>query len=107
MFGNKPFFAASVSNTKVEVRASGLVLKSLKVLNTTAAVAFLRVWNKASANVTAASDTPDFCVPLAANESATLGDLGIDLNVGCTLIGATTASGAVTGAAIHVLAVVN
>ena len=104
--GGKAFFNDAVAGTKVAAKAAPGFLYTLKLVNTTAAVAYLQVFDKLAADVTVGTTTPDFCFRLAANESVTIPlELAIQFFNGITFAGCTTATGS-TGAAISVTLVI-
>lgn len=103
-YGNGiPYYDGNVAGTKATVKAGRGVVEFVRLLNRTAAVAFLRCYNKLAADVTEGTTAPDFVIPLAANEGVTIPAAAIGFDVGLVLVGATTESGAVTGAQISVL----
>lgn len=99
-------FNDAVSNTAVAIAPGRASLMSLRLVNTTAAVAYLQVFNAAQASVTVGTTTPAFVVRLGANESLSIGLLGLQMANGISMAGTTTAGGS-TGAAISVLAVIS
>lgn len=104
--GGIPVFIAAVAATKQTVKADLGRLHALKLLNTTAAKAYLQCFNKLAADVTVGVTVPDFVIPLAANEGTTIPlVLPIGFSIGLVIAGCTTATGN-TGAAIDVLAVI-
>ena len=86
----------------------GLLLKSgpthitsVSAHNTTAADAFVQMFNAAAlGDVTLGSTTPDYVIPIAANATLT-SDLSLLFGSGCCVF-ATTAVGGSTGAAVDV-----
>lgn len=102
-----PWFNDAVAGTVVQVKSghSGRILAA-RLVNTTAAAAYLQVFNATSANVTLGTTVPAFTFRLAANESFNGTNLNIDVGQGngLSIAGTTTATGAV-GAAISVLLV--
>lgn len=102
--GSLPFFNDSVAGTKVVVKAAGGHLVALRLLNTTAAAAYLQMFDKLTAAVTVGTTTPDFTLRLAANEAIILQiPLPWSFVLGLVIAGTTTATGS-TGAAISVSA---
>lgn len=106
----QPFFNDAVAATVVQVKKDAGQIFALRLVNTTAAVAYLQVFDQLAANVTLGTTAPKFVVRLAANESMTFPicvPLGIGQlqtsNPGISLAGTTSASGA-TPAAISVSA---
>lgn len=103
--GGLTYFNDAVAGTKQALKASPALLWTLKLVNTTAAAAYLQFHDKAAADVTVGTTTPKFCVRLAANESVTIPlERPIQFLTAVTIAGTTTATGS-TGAAISVLAV--
>lgn len=97
-------FSAQVSG-KQQVQATPGRIWGYHLLNTTAALAYLQIFNKAAANVTLGTDTPDWVIPLAANGSAIVPPIGTLIarhGVAITIAGTTTRTGS-TGAAVDVL----
>jgi len=92
-------FNDAVSNTAVAIAPGRASLMSLRLVNTTAAVAYLQVFNAAQASVTVGTR-------LGANESMVFDLLGLQMANGISMAGTTTAGGS-TGAAISVLAVIS
>jgi hypothetical protein len=77
------------------------------ILNTTAAIAYMQVFNLASASVTVGTTVPDYVVPIPANGTTgagnnILGEIGLAHSVGCT-VACTTTRGGSTGAACDVI----
>lgn len=102
--GTLPYFNDAVAGTKQTVKDAPAKLFGLKLVNTTAAAAYLQVFDKLAANVTVGTTTPTFCVRLAANESISIQFPDpVDFQLGLTVAGCTTATG-LTGAAVSVLA---
>lgn len=107
--GALPFFNDAVAGTVVQVKSGMGMIYALKLVNTTAATAYLQIFDLASANVTLGSTTAKMTYRLAANESVNI-PLSVPLelgrtttNAGISLAGTTTATGS-TGAAISVSA---
>jgi hypothetical protein len=104
--GALPFFNDGVTGTVKDVKASAAgQLYHLKLVNTTAAVAYLQIFNVKAASVTLGTTVPTWTLRLAASESvnvvmATPVQLG---GSGISIAGTTTATGS-TGAAISVSA---
>lgn len=103
--GSAQSFYNDAVTTAVQVKASRGQVYGLKLINTTAAAAYLQVFFKPAAQVVLGTTVPDLVVPLAANESvvwpmdtpAGLGGTG----TGITIAGTTTPGG-LTGAALKV-----
>ncbi len=108
--GAQPFFNDAVAGTVVAVKSGMGFITELKLVNTTAAVAYLQIFDVAQANVTLGTTTPAMVYRLAANESVNV-PLTVPLELGrlkgasagISMAGTTTASGS-TGAAISVSA---
>ncbi len=101
--GLTPFFNDAVAATKVEAKTARAKLHVIRLVNTTAAVAYLQIFDKLAAVVTVGTTVAKTVIRLNANEILTLSapdgiDIGGD---GLTLAGTTTATGN-TGAAISV-----
>lgn len=109
--GAAPFFNDAVAGTVVQVKATAAQLYSLRLVNTTAAVAYLQVWWKPSASVNIGTTAPEWVVRLAANETAVIPIPAMGIakspDTGLSIAGCTTSSGACTGAAISVSATTN
>lgn len=99
-------FNDAVSNTAVKVSDTRAGLLRLRLINTTAAVAYLQVFNAASTAVTVGTTSAAFAVRLGANETISIDLGGLQMPNGIALAGTTTATGS-TGAAISVLAVIS
>jgi hypothetical protein len=105
--GATPFFDDAVAGTKATVKAAPGKLHLLKLRNSTAAVAYLQVFDALAASVTVGTTVPTYCIPLGANESVAIPfDFPIDFRVGMVIAGCTTPTGN-TGAAIDVMATVS
>lgn len=108
--GAQPFFNDAIAGTVVQVKAGVGFIYALKLLNKTAAVAYLQIFDLLAASVTIGTTPPKWTIPLAANESTTiplpfpieLGRLN-DGIAGVSVAGTTTPTGS-TGAAISVAA---
>ncbi|MGH8323449.1 MAG: hypothetical protein ACRETD_06575 [Steroidobacteraceae bacterium] len=106
----QPFFNDAVTGVPVQVKAGAGQLFALKLVNTTAATAYLQIFDLLAAGVTLGTTPAKFTLRLAANESVTipmfvplgLGQLN-DGAAGISMAGTTTAAGS-TGAAISVSA---
>ena len=103
-FGRLLPFSAAVSGTAVAVKTGRSRVYGWQVLNNTAAIAYVQVFNKALADVTLGTTAPDYVIPLAANgeSNVSFGGIGIDHDTGIT-IAATTGRANSTGAACDVL----
>lgn len=118
--GATGWFNDSVSGTVVAVAQNGPVsIYGLKLVNTTAAAAYLQLFNVPAANVTLGTTVPTFVIRLGSNESVwmpmtvplAISAAGNPLTVsangingtggGLSMAGTTTATGS-TGAAISV-----
>lgn len=99
-------FNDAVSNTAVQVSPGRAGLMSLRLINTTAAVAYLQVFNAPATSVTVGTTSAAFAVRLGANETISIDLGGLQMPNGIALAGTTTATGS-TGAAISVLAVIS
>jgi hypothetical protein len=101
-----PFFDNAVTGA-VAVKATRGMIHGLRLVNTTAAVAYLQVFDKPAADVVLGTTAPKFAVRLGANE-AILWPIEMAIDVGGTGIsvaGTTTPTGNTT-AAISVLLLV-
>lgn len=108
--GAQPFFNDAVAAAAVQVKAGPGQLFALKLVNTTAAVAYLQIFDQLAANVTVGTTAPKWVIRLAASESTPIPlivPLGIGQlqasNPGISMAGTTTAGGS-TPAAISVSA---
>lgn len=104
--GASPFFNDAVAGTVVNIKASAAgQLYHLKLVNTTAAAAYLQIFNVKAASVTLGTTVATWTLRLAANESVNIPmacPLGLG-GSGISIAGTTTATG-LTGAAISVSA---
>lgn len=95
----------SVSGTAVLVSGSRCVMAAVKAINTTAAAAYLQLFDAAAvADVTVGTTVPRWVVKSAANDPSTDPDLpagGLKFMNGIVIASTTTALGS-TGAAQHV-----
>ncbi len=89
-------FSAAVSGTKVELSATGLAIGGYHIVNLTASLNYIQVFNKPAANVTVGSTVPYFSIPLPASGGATLYLGGLAMSNGLTIACTTTATGAST-----------
>lgn len=100
------YYNDAVAGTVQQIKAGHGQIYALKLVNTTAAAAYLQVFFAPAASVTIGTTVADFVVPLAANEGTTVylpvpvGGRGSGLSVA----GTTTYNG-LTGAAIKVSAI--
>lgn len=103
--GASPYFNDAVAATVQQVKATAGVLYGLKLVNTTAAVAYLQIFSLPSAGVTLGTTPPAWVIRLAANESANV-PMPTPANLGGTgiSIAGTTGAANSTGAAISVSA---
>ena len=102
MAKHRRLFSAAVSGTKVEIAASGVCLGGYHIVNLTAALNYVQVFNLPAADVTVGTTVPTLSLPLPASGEATLylGGLDFDaLTIACT----TTATGAATSDAFVML----
>lgn len=100
-------YSAQVSGTKTTVQAVPCRIAAYHFMNTTAAIAYVQVFNKLAADVTVGTTAADLIIPLAANGSAIMPALEplrnqISLNTGCVIACTTTRTGS-TGAAVDCL----
>lgn len=105
--GSAQSFYSDAVTTVQQVKASRGQIYNLKVINTTAAAAYLQVFFKPAAAVVLGTTAPDMVVPLAASES-TVVPMDIPAGIGgagtgISIAGTTTPGGAV-GAALKVFA---
>ena len=100
--GTKPY-SAQVGGTKAEVHGKAATIYGIALLNETAAVAYLQLFKRASADVTVGTTAPDLSLGLPANGGLTLSfPRGFILGgEGLTVAGTTTRAGS-TGANISV-----
>lgn len=73
--------AAAASTNLTSVKAGEAVLHSIHVTNISAAVKFLKIYNKATAPVLA-SDVPAFTMPLPVGHTGLIFDEGMGLTLG-------------------------
>lgn len=96
----------AVAGAAVDIKANGAaLLHGLRLVNTTAAAAYLQVFSAPHGQVVLGTTAPAFFVRLGANESLTM-MLNMPLAVGGSglSVAGTTAPGGNTGAAISVTA---
>jgi len=105
--GALPFFNDAVAGAAVNIKASGIVhLFSVKLVNSTAATAYLQFFDKPAAAVILGTTLPVWTIRLAANETTNPSEVAPLLvfnGTGLSIAGTTTPTGAV-GAAISVSA---
>jgi hypothetical protein len=100
-------FSASVNATKQQVKGSAGQVYGYHILNNTAAIAYMQVFDKASASVTVGTTTPDYVIPLPASFGATLEiSTGVAHANGITVACTTTRTGS-TGAICDVVVFFN
>jgi hypothetical protein len=102
-----PFFNDAVAGAAVNIKASGNAdLFMLKLVNTTAAVAYLQFFDIPAASVVLGTTVPKWVIRLSANETTNPSDTAelAFRGTGLSIAGTTTPTGAV-GAAISVSAV--
>jgi hypothetical protein len=91
-----PFFHDSVGSTVRQISPNQALIYGLKVVNTTAAAAYLQIFGKPSTSVALGTDTPDVVIPLAASESLYI-PLPLPIKIsdasGLSVAGTTTAMG--------------
>jgi hypothetical protein len=114
-----PFFNDAIAGTVVDLPSTSGRIYFLKLINTTAAVAYLQIFRSKAAGVTLGTTKPDWTIRLGANEvnsipmsenPAEMGGPALPSAVagqasGLSMAGTTTATGS-TGAAISVSALV-
>ena len=96
----RPWFQASVAGTVVQVTGHPTTIAHGTIYNTTAATAFLQIFNKLAADVTPGTTVPDFVISASPGDNDPIlgGLLLMDaLSVACT----TTPTGN-TAAACHI-----
>lgn len=105
--GSQPFFNDAVAGTVVNIKTNGqALLCGLKLVNTTAAAAYLQFFDAPAASVVLGTTVPKWVIRLGANESTNPSDLTPPvafLGTGLSCAGTTTPGGN-TGAAISVSA---
>lgn len=109
----KPFSAQVTTAVAVKVQGNeqALTVDGWDIMNTTAAIAYIQVFDKTAANVSLGSTTADWIIPLAANGRATVmleagdpnkvpvgGSQRISHANGCTIAATTTRTGNTTAA---------
>lgn len=105
--GSQPFFNDAVAGTVVNIKSNGLALLcGLKLVNTTAAAAYLQFFDAPAASVVLGTTVPKWVIRLGASETTNPSDLTPPvqfLGTGLSCAGTTTPTGS-TGAAISVAA---
>ena len=100
----QPYFNDAVAAAAQQVKSGNGQLHGLKLVNTTAALAYLLIWDALAANVVVGTTPPTLAIRLAANESIYLPFyLPIGFKNGILIAGETLLTGGV-GAAISVMA---
>ena len=106
--GGLPFFNDAVAGTVVNIKSNGFAdLYSAKLVNTTAATAYLQFFDAPATSVVLGTTVPKFVLRLSANETTNPSEIGVPLmfrGTGLSIAGTTTPGGN-TGAAISVSAV--
>ena len=101
----QPYFNDAVAAVAQQVKAGIAQLYGLKLVNTTAAVAYLLIWDALTASVVVGTTPPTFAIRLAANESIYVPFfVPIGFKNGLLIAGETLLTGGV-GAAVSVMAV--
>lgn len=98
-------FSAQVNATKATVGALPGTVTGWHIVNTTAAIAYVQVFNALAANVTVGTTTPDYVIPVPASGGAVdilLQGRMIGHSIGCVIACTTTRTGS-TNAACDVL----
>lgn len=105
--GGWPFFNDAVAGAAVNIKANGFAdLFMLKLVNTTAATAYLQFFDAPAASVILGTTVPKWVVRLSANETTNPSDTSMLMFRGTGLsIAGTTGPGNAVGAAISVSAV--
>lgn len=98
--GGMSFFTQSLTSTKAQVKGSAGTLYGITAVNNGSALAYIQVFNKASASVTVGTTAPDYVVPVPAPSSGTAGAgireeyaLGMAFGTGITVACTTTRTG--------------
>ncbi len=92
-------FSASVNATKQQVKGTAGQLYGYHILNTTSAIAYMQVFDKASASVTVGTTVADYIIPLPASGGATIEiSTGIAHATGITIACTTTRTGSTNAA---------
>lgn len=91
---NKTLIVALDDSPGLAVKASQGILHALAIINTTAAVAYVQIFDKAAvADVTLGTTTPDMVLGLSANQATYFADMDIVFTNGIVLFSTTTATG--------------
>lgn len=95
--GGIPFFNDAVGNTVIAVKANGFAqIFMMKLVNTTAAAAYLQIFAKPAASVTLGTTVPDWVIRLGANETTNPSDMSPPAmfnGTGLSIAGTTTPTG--------------
>ena len=109
----KPFSAQVTTAVAVKLQGNEgpLTVDGWHIVNTTAALAYIQVFDKTSANVTLGTTTADYVIPVPANgsvaavlgtgdanNSAIAGSQRVTHALGCTIAATTTRTGNTTAA---------
>jgi hypothetical protein len=105
--GSLPFYNDNVAATPVNIKSNGMALLcGLKIVNTTAAVAYLQVFDLPAASVVLGTTPPKWVIPLGASETTNPSDMSPPVQftgTGLSIAGTTTPTGN-TGAQLKVAA---
>lgn len=105
--GSLPFFNDNVAATPVNIKSNGAALLcGLKLVNTTAAAAYLQIFDVPAASVVLGTTVPKWVIPLSASETTNPSDMTPPIQftgTGLSIAGTTTAGGSV-GAQLKVAA---
>ncbi len=100
-------YSAQVTGTVVNMDANrGVTLRSLVLVNTTAALAYLQIFLVPAASVTLGTTTPFLVIPLLASGGLALPNLDLRLGGTGVSIACTTTRTGSTGAAVDVFAAI-
>ena len=97
-----------VTGTAVQVTNQPCVIKSWQLVNTTAAEAFLQIYDAVASSVTVGTTTPKASIPIGANATE-VGPANVDGEIplsNALTLAATTTRGGSTSAPIDVLMVI-
>jgi hypothetical protein len=78
-------FSAPVDGTKVELAADGVTIGGYHIVNLTATLNYIQVFNLPAASVTIGATVPYFSIPLPAEGGATLWLNGLQMTNGLTI----------------------
>jgi hypothetical protein len=96
--GGLTIFNASVTTVQ-SVKSSAGQLYGYHILNTTAAIAYVQVWNLGTGSITLGTTAPTFVLGLPANGGATFNsDIGIAFATAISVAATTTRAGSATAA---------